>query len=64
LAAGIKDATADIGIVRKKNIFRWNLWNLEVKLIVINLRYAGISFRKTNEVLADFEKFSHESVRR
>ncbi|MCD6412064.1 MAG: IS6 family transposase, partial [Thermoplasmata archaeon] len=38
-------------LVRKENIFRWNLY------------YAGISFRKTSRFLADFERFGHESVR-
>jgi len=50
-------------LVRKKNIFRWNLRNLETKLIATILYYAGISFRKTSKFLADFERFSHESVR-
>ncbi|KAA0006488.1 MAG: IS6 family transposase, partial [Thermoplasmata archaeon] len=37
--------------------------NLEIKLIATILYYAGISFRKTSKFLADFERFSHESVR-
>ena len=47
-------------LVRKKNIFRWNLKNLEIKLIATILYYTGISFRKTSRFLADFERFSHE----
>ena len=50
-------------LVRRKNIFRWNLKRVEIKLIAVVLYYAGISFRKTSKFLRDFERFSHESLR-
>ena len=50
-------------LVRRKNIFRWNLKRVEIKLIAVILYYAGISFRKTSKFLRDFERFSHESLR-
>jgi len=50
-------------LVRRKNIFRWNLKKVEVKLIAVILYYGGISFRKTSKFLKDFEKFSYESLR-
>jgi transposase-like protein len=50
-------------LVRRKNIFRWDLKRVEIKLIAVVLYYAGISFRKTSKFLRDLERFSHESVR-
>ena len=50
-------------LVRRKNIFRWNLKRVEIKLIAVVLYYAGISFRKTSKFLRDFERFSQESLR-
>ena len=52
-----------IELVRRKNIFRWNLKIVEVKLMAVILYYGGISFRKTSKFLKDFEKLSHESLR-
>ncbi|RLF50431.1 MAG: hypothetical protein DRN11_04675 [Thermoplasmata archaeon] len=52
-----------IELVRKKNIFRWNRKKIE-KLIAIILYYARISLRKTSKFLRDFEKFSHEALRK
>ncbi|HEC94919.1 MAG TPA: IS6 family transposase [Thermoplasmatales archaeon] len=50
-------------LIKRRNIFRWNLRGIEIKLISVILYYAGISLRKTSRFLRDFESFSHEALR-
>ena len=50
-------------LIKRRNIFRWNLRGIEIKLISVILYYAEISLRKTSRFFRDFESFSHEALR-
>jgi len=60
---GMKMLNQLIELIKRRNIFRWNLRGIEIKLISVILYYAEISLRKTSRFFRDFESFSHEALR-